>query len=86
MEERPMSVTQEQVVDYIKNLKLSDVKSLIETLENELGVTASAPVMAMAGAPAAGGAALARRGLRLQPRYTQPRSILIKQITQAHPI
>ena len=52
-----MSVTQEQVVDYIKNLKLSDVKALIETLENELGVTASAPVMAMAGAPAAGGAA-----------------------------
>ena len=40
-----MSVTQEQVVDYIKNLKLSDVKGLIEVLEDELGVEASAPVM-----------------------------------------
>jgi large subunit ribosomal protein L7/L12 len=44
-----MSVTQEQVVDYIKNLKLSEVKGLIEVLENELGVSASAPVMAVAG-------------------------------------
>jgi len=49
-----MSVTQEQVVDYIKNLKLGEVKTLIETLENELGVSASAPVMAIA---AGGGAA-----------------------------
>jgi large subunit ribosomal protein L7/L12 len=45
-----MSVTQDQVVDYIKNLKLAEVKELIETLESELGVSASAPVMAMAGA------------------------------------
>ena len=51
-----MSVSQEQVVDYIKNLKLGEVKALIETLENELGVSASAPVMAMAG-PGGGGAA-----------------------------
>ena len=48
-----MSVTQEQVVDYIKNLKLSEVKGLIEILENELGVSASAPVMAVAGGAAA---------------------------------
>ena len=53
-----MSVSQEQVVDYIKNLKLGEVKALIEILEDELGVSASAPVMAVAGAgPAAGGAA-----------------------------
>jgi large subunit ribosomal protein L7/L12 len=50
-----MSVTQEQVVDYIKNLKLSDVKSLIETLEDELGVEASAPMVV--GAVAGGAAA-----------------------------
>ena len=49
-----MSVTQEQVVYYIKNLKLSEVKGLIETLENELGVSASAPVMAVAGGAVAG--------------------------------
>ena len=49
-----MSVSQEQVVDYIKNLKLSEVKGLIEILENELGVSASAPVMAVAGGAVAG--------------------------------
>jgi large subunit ribosomal protein L7/L12 len=50
-----MSLSQTDVVDYIKNLKLSDVKALIETLEEELGVEASAPVMmgAMPGAAAA---------------------------------
>lgn len=48
-----MSISQDQVVDYIKNLKLSDVKTLIETLEEELGVEASAPIMAIAGGGAA---------------------------------
>lgn len=53
-----MSVSQDQVVDYIKNLKLGEVKGLIETLEKELGVKASAPMMAMAAAagPAAAAA------------------------------
>ena len=50
-----MSVSQNDVVDFIKNLKLSEVKSLIETLEEELGVEASAPVMMGAVAGAAGG-------------------------------
>ncbi len=49
-----MSLSQGDVVDYIKNLKLSEVKDLISTLEDELGVSASAPVMAVG---AAGGAA-----------------------------
>jgi large subunit ribosomal protein L7/L12 len=58
LEEKTMSVTQEQVVDYIKNLKLGEVKSLIDILESELGVSASAPVMAVAAAGGgAGGAA-----------------------------
>ncbi|NCG17823.1 MAG: 50S ribosomal protein L7/L12 [Rhodobacterales bacterium] len=48
-----MSVSQADVVDYIKNLKLSEVKALIETLEDELGVEASAPAVAMAAGPAA---------------------------------
>lgn len=51
-----MSVSQDQVVDYIKNLKLAEVKALVEILEKELGVSASAPVMAVA---AAGGGAVA---------------------------
>ena len=33
-----MSLSQNEVVDYIKNLKLGEVKSLIERLEDELGV------------------------------------------------
>ena len=48
-----MSISQDQVVDYIKNLKLSEVKGLIETLEEELGVEASAPMMAMGAMPGA---------------------------------
>jgi len=51
-----MSVDQASVIEYIKNLKLGEVKDLIEKLEDELGVSASAPVMAIAGG-AAGGAA-----------------------------
>lgn len=52
-----MSVDQATVVEYIKNLKLGEVKALIEVLEDELGVSASAPVMAMAGGTAGGAAA-----------------------------
>ena len=51
-----MSVSQDQVVDYIQNLKLSEVKNLITVLEDELGDEASAPVAMMAGGAAAGGA------------------------------
>ena len=50
-----MSVTQDQVVDYIKNLKLGEVKNLISVLEEELGVEASAP-MVVGGMMPAGGA------------------------------
>ncbi len=42
-----MSISQDQVVDYIKNLKLGQVKELIERLEDELGVEASAPMGGM---------------------------------------
>jgi large subunit ribosomal protein L7/L12 len=52
-----MSVDQATVVEYIKNLKLGEVKALIEVLEAELGVSASAPVMAIAGGAVGGGAA-----------------------------
>jgi large subunit ribosomal protein L7/L12 len=53
-----MSLNQADVVDYIKNLKLSQVKDLIEALETELGVKAAAPMMAgpMAAGPVAAAA------------------------------
>jgi len=54
-----MSLSQNEVVDYIKNLKLAEVKSLIEALEKELGVKAGAPVMAVAAAAAPVAAAAA---------------------------
>ena len=48
-----MSVSQQDVVDYIKNMKLSEVKGLIDILEEELGVEASAPMMMGVAGPAA---------------------------------
>jgi len=43
-------VTREQVKDYIKNMTLMDAAALVKELEEELGVSAVAPV-AVAGAP-----------------------------------
>lgn len=47
-------LTQDQLVDAIKNMSLMDVSSLVKRLESELGVSAAAamPMMAM---PMAGG-------------------------------
>jgi large subunit ribosomal protein L7/L12 len=53
-EDNLMSVSQQDVVDFIKNMKLSEVKGLIEILEEELGVEASAPVAMMAAGAGAG--------------------------------
>lgn len=54
-----MSLSQNEVVDYIKNLRLSEVKALVSALEAELGVSAAAPMMmaAASAAPAAAAAA-----------------------------
>lgn len=40
-----MSVSQTEVVDYIKNLRLHEVKGLVEALEDELGVEAAPPLV-----------------------------------------
>ena len=52
-----MDVTREQVKDYLKNMSLMDAATLVKELENELGVSAAAPVAVAAAAPAGGGAA-----------------------------
>ena len=50
-----MALTQDQVVDYIKNISVLELSQLVKTLEAELGVSAAAAMpMAM---PAGGGAA-----------------------------
>jgi large subunit ribosomal protein L7/L12 len=51
-------LTQEQVVDYVKNISVLELSQLVKRLEQELGVSAAAaaPVV-MAGSGAAAGAA-----------------------------
>lgn len=49
----------ESVKDFIKNMSLMDAANLVKTLEDELGVSAAAPVAMMGAMPAAGGAAAA---------------------------
>lgn len=51
------AVTLDQVKDFIKNMSLMDAANLVKALEEELGVSAAAPVAMMAGGAAAGGAA-----------------------------
>ena len=53
-------VTQQQVVDYIKNISVLELSQLVKTLESELGVSAAAAMpMAMPTAGGAGGGAAA---------------------------
>ena len=62
-----MSLTQDQVVDYIKNISVLELSQLVKTLESELGVSAAvaAPVV-MAG----GGAAAAAAPVEEQTEFT----------------
>jgi large subunit ribosomal protein L7/L12 len=53
-----MSVTQQQVVEYIKGISVLELSQLVKTLETELGVSAAA-AMPMAMPMAGGGAAAA---------------------------
>jgi large subunit ribosomal protein L7/L12 len=48
-------ITQQDVVDYIKNISVLELSELVKTLEDELGVEAAAavPMAAMAAAPGA---------------------------------
>lgn len=49
-----MSITKQEVKDFIKNMTVIDLSELIKELEEELGVSAAAPVaVAAAAAPAA---------------------------------
>ena len=49
-----MSVSYEQVVDFITEMSLMDAAKMVTELEDKLGVTAAAPVAMMAGGAAAG--------------------------------
>ena len=47
-----MSVTKEQVVEFISNMTVLDLAEFIKELEEKFGVSAAAPVAAFAAAPA----------------------------------
>jgi large subunit ribosomal protein L7/L12 len=53
------TVSREQVKDFIKHMSLMDAAALVKELEEELGVSAAAPVMAVAAAGAGAGPAAA---------------------------
>lgn len=48
-------VTRDQVKDFLKNMSLLDAAALVKELEEELGVSAAAPMAVAAAAPAGGG-------------------------------
>ena len=51
------ALTQDQVVDYIKNISVLELSQLVKTLESELGVSAAAAAPAMVAAAGCGAAA-----------------------------
>src|SRR5512137_1909765 len=48
-----MSVTKEDVIQFIENMTVLELSDFIKTLEEKFGVTAAMPMMAQAGAGAA---------------------------------
>ena len=52
-----MDITKEDIVSYIKNSTVLELSELVKMLEEELGVSAAAPVAVAAAAPAAAAAA-----------------------------
>jgi len=60
-------LSRDQVKDYLKNLSLLDAAALVKELEQELGVSAAAP---MAVAAAGGGAAAAPAAVVEQDEFT----------------
>lgn len=52
-----MAVTKEDVVEFISNMSVLELSELIKEFEEKFGVSAAAPVAAVAAGPAVGGAA-----------------------------
>ena len=50
-------MTKQEIIDAIKQMSVMELADLVKTLEEELGVSAAAPVAMAAAAPAAPGAA-----------------------------
>ena len=54
-----MAVSKEDILETIANMSVMDVVELIDAMEEKFGVSAAAPVAAVAAGPAAGGDAAA---------------------------
>jgi len=52
-----MSVTKEDVIDFIANMSVLELSELVKEMEEKFGVSAAAPVAAAAAGPAAAAAA-----------------------------
>lgn len=52
-------ISRDQVKDFLKNMSLMEAAALVKELEQELGVSAAAPIAVAAAGPAGGGAAAA---------------------------
>jgi large subunit ribosomal protein L7/L12 len=52
-----MSITKEDVIQYIENMTVLELSEFVKTLEDKFGVQAAMPMMAAGAAPAAGAAA-----------------------------
>ena len=52
-----MSLDKEKVIDYLSNMPVIELAEMIKDLEDKWGVSAAAPVAAVAAAPGAGAAA-----------------------------
>jgi large subunit ribosomal protein L7/L12 len=53
----PETITKDQVLDWVRKASMTEIANIVKEIETEFGVTAAAPVMAVAGMPGAGGAA-----------------------------
>ena len=47
------TITKDQVLDWVRNASMVDIANIVKEIETEFGVTAAAPVMAVAGGGAA---------------------------------
>ena len=54
-----MSITREDVIQYIENMTVLELSEFVKVLEDKFGVQAAMPMMAAGAAPAAGAAAAA---------------------------
>lgn len=56
-----MAVSREEIIEALKEMSLLEASELVKDIEETFGVSAAAPVAAVAAAPAAGGEAAAEK-------------------------